>query len=278
MIKKVTLLTTLGAITIGIAIGVSANGIVQKVQSEIRGDFVIKTNGQIQTLKSVDGETVYPMLYEGTTYLPVRAIAELNNKEVVWYEDTKTIDIVDKTNSTVTDADKIVNGDISKQTPVPRQTSQTSQGGYDITNSTKITLDKAIEIVVNKAGVSENDLYSKNANYDYDHGQYIVEVEIDTKSTEYDAKIDAVSGNVLEWNSKNERVNSYINLNGVISLDKAIEIVVAEKNIDTNKILAKKASYDYERGKTVIGVEIYVDGFEYDVELDAMTGAVQKWN
>ena len=260
MIKKVTLLTTLGAITLGIAIGVSANGIVQKVQSEIRGDFIIKTNGQIQTLKSVDGETVYPMLYEGTTYLPIRAIAELNNKEVVWYEDTKTIDIVDKTNSTVTDADKIVNGDISKQTPVPRQTSQPSQGGYDITNSTKITLDKAIEIVVNKAGVSENDLYSKNANYDYDHGQYIVEVEIDTKSTEYDAKIDAVSGNVLEWNSKNERVNSYINLNGVISLDKAIEIVVAEKNIDTNKILAKKASYDYERGKTVIGVEIYVDG------------------
>ena len=278
MIKKVTLLTTLGAITLGIAIGVSANGIVQKVQSEIRGDFVIKTNGQIQTLKSVDGETVYPMLYEGTTYLPVRAIAELNNKDCVWYEDTKTIDIVDKTNSTVTDADKIVNGDISKQTPVPRQTSQPSQGGYDITNSTKITLDKAIEIVVNKAGVSENDLYSKNANYDYDHGQYIVEVEIDTKSTEYDAKIDAVSGNVLEWNSKNERVNSYINLNGVISLDKAIEIVVAEKNIDTNKILAKKASYDYERGKTVIGVEIYVDGFEYDVELDAMTGTVQKWN
>ena len=57
-----------------------------------------------------------------------------------------------------------------------------------------------------------------------------------------------------------------------------MEIVVAEKNIDTNKILAKKASYDYERGKTVIGVEIYVDGFEYDVELDAMTGTVQKWN
>ena len=36
MIKKVTLLTTLGAITLGIAIGVSANGIVQKVQSEQR--------------------------------------------------------------------------------------------------------------------------------------------------------------------------------------------------------------------------------------------------
>ena len=25
-------------------------------------------------------------------------------------------------------------------------------------------------------------------------------------------------------------------------------------------------------------IEIYVDGFEYDVELDAMTGTVQKWN
>ena len=59
---------------------------------------------------------------------------------------------------------------------------------------------------------------------------------------------------------------------------KTLEKFAKEKNIDKNKILAKKASYDYERGKTVIGVEIYVDGFEYDVELDAMTGAVQKWN
>lgn len=29
---------------------------------------------RFKQLKSVDGETVYPMLYEGTTYLPVRLL------------------------------------------------------------------------------------------------------------------------------------------------------------------------------------------------------------
>ena len=33
-----------------------------------------------------------------------------------------------------------------------------------------------------------------------------------------------------------------------------------------------------KEAKQLLVLKIYVDGFEYDVELDAMTGAVQKWN
>ena len=198
MIKKVTLLTTLGAIILGIAIGVSANGIVQKVQSEIRGDFVIKTNGQIQTLKSVDGETVYPMLYEGTTYLPVRAIAELNNKEVVWYEDTKTIDIVDKTNSTVTDADKIVNGkqELQETTIAPVQTQNPNQ---NMQQSVNISLEQAKELAVNKAGVTYNQVQFKKAKLDFEDGRWEYEIEFIKDYIEYEAEIDARTGVFYKW-------------------------------------------------------------------------------
>ena len=275
MNKRLTAVIATGALAAGIVVGASANGIIQKVQSELRGDFVIKTNGQVQTLKNVNGDTVYPMLYEGTTYLPVRAIAELNNKEVVWYEDTKTIDIVDKKDSTVTDADKIVNGNQGTQTPTPTQPSQTLP---DAVNGAKITLDRAIEKALEKAGVSAASLYTKNADYDYENGQYVIDVELDTKDTEFEAKIDAVSGEIIEWKSKHDSKNANINLTGAISLDRAIEIVIAEKNIPAGQILAKKASYDYERGKTVVDVEIYVDGAEYDVELDAVGGAIIKWD
>lgn len=273
MNKKMTALAATGALAIGIVVGASANGIIEKVQSEIRQDFTIKVNGQVQTLKNVNGEVVYPMLYEGTTYLPIRAISELNNKDVVWYEDTKTVDIVDKKGSTVTDADKIVSGDQGTQTPAPTQPSKPSDIPSNVTGAT-VTLDKAVEIALTKAGVAATDLYEKNVDYDYDNGKYIIDVEIETKDTSYDAKIDAVTGDVLEWKTKTERKNANISLASAISLDRAIEIVATERNISLSQALAKKASYDYERGKTVIDVEIYVDGAEYDVVLDAVSGMI----
>lgn len=273
MNKKITALAATGALAIGIVVGVSANGIIEKVQSEIRRDFTIKVNGQVQTLKNVNGEVVYPMLYEGTTYLPVRAISELNNKDVVWYEDTKTVDIVDKKESTVTDADRIVSGDQGTQTPAPTQPSKPSDIPSAVTGAA-VTLDKAVEIALTKAGVTEAELYEKNVDYDYDNGKYIIDVEIETKDTSYDAKIDAVTGDVLEWKTQQEIKNANLSLASAISLDRAIEIVAAEKNISLSQALAKKASYDYERGKTVIDVEIYVDGAEYDVVLDAVSGMI----
>ena len=275
MNKKITAIAATGALALGIVVGASANGIIEKVQAELRGDFVIKTNGQVQTLKNANGEVVYPLLYQGTTYLPVRAISELNNKEVVWYEDTKTVDIVDKQGNTVTDADKVVAGEKDNpQTPTPEPAP--SQNIPDAVADAKVTLDKAVEIAAAKAGITAAELYTKNADYDYENGKYVIDVEIDTKDTEYDAKIDAVSGEIIEWKSNTDRKNANINLTGAISLDRAIEIVIAEKNIPAGQILAKKASYGYERGKTVVDVEIYVDGAEYDVELDAVSGAIIK--
>lgn len=82
MNKRLTAINATGALAAGIVVGASANGIIQKVQSELRGDFVIKTNGQVQTLKNVNGETVYPMLYERTTYLPVQAYI---NYKKLWH-------------------------------------------------------------------------------------------------------------------------------------------------------------------------------------------------
>ena len=48
-------------------------------------------------------QRVYPILYNGSTYLPLRAIGEIMNKEVVWNNSTKTITL--SGDFTVTDAD-----------------------------------------------------------------------------------------------------------------------------------------------------------------------------
>lgn len=107
-------------------------------------------------------------------------------------------------------------------------------------NGAKITLDRAIEFALEKAGVSAASLYTKNADYDYENEQYVIDVEIDTKDTEYEAKINAVSGEIIKWKSKNDRKNVNINLTGVISLDRAIEIVIIEIIFRQDKSLQRK--------------------------------------
>ncbi|MCL2816448.1 MAG: copper amine oxidase N-terminal domain-containing protein, partial [Oscillospiraceae bacterium] len=64
---------------------------VTTIQAQLRPDITIKYNGEIQTMKNANGEVVYPLSYNGTTYLPVRAISGLLNLPVDWDGATSTV-------------------------------------------------------------------------------------------------------------------------------------------------------------------------------------------
>ena len=53
-------------------------------------------NNSLIDAKDGNGKTVEPFIYDGTTYIPVRAIAEALDKEITWDEATKSIFISDK--------------------------------------------------------------------------------------------------------------------------------------------------------------------------------------
>lgn len=70
--------------------------------------YALNTNKNITVLYRdikiyINGTRVYPELepfiYEGRTFVPLRFVAENFNKEVLWDESTKTIDINDKASS-----------------------------------------------------------------------------------------------------------------------------------------------------------------------------------
>ena len=58
-------------------------------------DITILVNGEEFIAKDEDGVVVQPILYNGTTYVPLRAIEELNGKFVDWDGDTNTVLIND---------------------------------------------------------------------------------------------------------------------------------------------------------------------------------------
>lgn len=72
-------------------LGVGAAGVAQKVQAEICPHFTVIVDGEKQTFTDANGTRVYPLVYNGTTYLPVRSIGNLMGKNVYWDAATSTI-------------------------------------------------------------------------------------------------------------------------------------------------------------------------------------------
>ena len=61
------------------------------VSATVSPDITVKVDGQTQTFFTVSGTQVHPILYNGTTYLPVRAIGVLMNKNVNWDQSSLTV-------------------------------------------------------------------------------------------------------------------------------------------------------------------------------------------
>lgn len=70
------------------------NGV--SVLAKKTGNINIFINGAAFTAKDVNGNVVYPILQNGTTYLPVRAIADAFDKDVEWIDATKTVKLTTK--------------------------------------------------------------------------------------------------------------------------------------------------------------------------------------
>lgn len=90
------------SIILGVIIGIVITSCVfaeSKTIQAFYNDIKIEINGKLIELKDAKGNKIEPFIYEGTTYLPVRAVAESLGMEVAYVETTNTVKL-----TTVTDA------------------------------------------------------------------------------------------------------------------------------------------------------------------------------
>ena len=54
-------------------------------QVNIQPEISVVVDGKTQILKAADGSTIYPLIYQDSAYLPLRAIGELMEHDVTWF-------------------------------------------------------------------------------------------------------------------------------------------------------------------------------------------------
>ena len=229
---------------------------------QVEDGIGITLNGATFIPRSANGKQVSVFLYNGTTYVPVRAISEAMGMDVSFNSATRTV--------VLTTADRTAS----------QQGSTTASGDY-------ISVDRAKQIALNDAGVKESNAVFLRANLDWDDGRMQYEVEFYSGNTEYDYDIDAVTGAILSsdrdmedfqiWNGGTSRPSGSTSSSGssnsgnYITAERAKQIALAECPSGST---VYKCQFDWDDGRAQYEVEIRNGWTEYDFEIDAVTGTI----
>ncbi len=145
--------------------------------------------------------------------------------------------------------------------------------------SAYIGLEAAKEAALKHAGVSASDATFVEAEYDYDDGRMVYEVEFYSGNKEYDYEIDAATGSIVgyDYDIENYTIPSSDNAGtssgNYISREKAQQLAQAKA---PNATLVK-LEFDFDDGRAVYEGELREGRTEYDFEIDAATGNFIKW-
>lgn len=230
----------------------------QNVTVELRSDITVVVDDAVRTFTDASGKTVYPLSYQGSTYLPIRAIGELMGKSVAWDGKTSTVTLSGSSGGEITDADVIVGGGTAPA------------GGQGV-----LSLADAKAKALAHAGVAaENAIFAKEK-LDWDDGRQVYEFEFYVGDYEYDYELDAKTGEILS--SEQEAVKSgNPAVSGTITREKAQEIALA-------KVPGAKAEHivelklDRDDGQMIYEVEIIYNAVEYELEISAADGTILKF-
>ena len=257
--EKTKTITLAGERTSSTSSGSAATGKKQEVTVQVRPDFNIVIDGTARQFTTSSGKSIYPLLYDGSTYLPLRAIGQIMNKTVAWNQNNKTITLTSGSSSTVTDADSFTDA-----------SQQPSAGD--------IGAEKAKQIALSHAGLKASQVQGLRADVDWDNGRKEYDVEFWQGATEYDYEIDAATGEIRQ--AKKEYDDSHAGSNTAatndIGIEKAKQIALNHAGLAESQVYALKTDTDWDNGRKEYEVDFKANGMEYDYEIDAANGTILK--
>lgn len=158
------------------------------------------------------------------------------------------------------------------------------------TADNKITLDAAKAKALADAGVSSSNITFTQAEFEYDDGITVYDIEFYTSTQEYEYEINAATGaiedksieslkkNTDKKQSKTTDTVKASNSATYIGINKAKSKAVDHAGLSISSVTFSKAKLDTDDGRTVYEIEFFKDGIEYEYEIDASSGEILEYD
>ena len=212
--------------------------------------MTVKVDGTALTMKDDDGDSLYPLTYDGNTYLPAEQLAS-----AVGYNATSDDDSVSLTKKVAATSTR--------------------------TSSTDIGAEKAKEIALHHAGVSASNAVFVKAERERDDGRLTYDVDFYAGNKEYDYEILAADGTILSYDADIEgyRIPSSTSTSSTdIGAEKAKEIALQHAGVSASNAVFVKAERERDDGRLTYDVDFYAGNKEYDYEILAADGTILSYD
>jgi uncharacterized membrane protein YkoI len=144
-----------------------------------------------------------------------------------------------------------------------------------VAESSSIGTENAKNFAFADAGVDPVSASNVRAEFDYEHGQFVYEVEFVSGNSEYEYWVKASDGTVVKKQVEIiTKDGSNVVATAEISLDKAKEIALADAGLIITDVTFTEEKLDVDDGTSVYDIDFFVDNVEYEYEINAVTGAI----
>ncbi|CAM3476272.1 stalk domain-containing protein [Marinicrinis lubricantis] len=91
MKKKAVMFISAAAMSVGLIAGATAAPVLEDIKAQLNWSTQFKVDGKAWTPEDAEGNKLAPIVYDHTTYLPVRAVSEALDTAVKWDPETQTV-------------------------------------------------------------------------------------------------------------------------------------------------------------------------------------------
>ena len=149
--------------------------------------------------------------------------------------------------------------------------------------------EEALTLALKHAGIQADQAQRVRVEADREDGRAVYEVEFVAEGYEYEYEVDAYTGEIVKSEREKARTPRQStdrpkatakptakDAAETIGRDDALSAALKNAGISPDDAGQVKVEKDREDGRTVYEVEFKADGYEYEYEIDAATGAVLK--